>query len=161
MSSTIDLIKSYFLVTLIEGILRTILVYVVLILIPAIILMKPVIITRIFLELLIICIAASAFRMYIISPILITLAYAYSFFYTVSSLHEGLLFYNISAYTFQVSFSLDISPLLFAIFSFIVIPMSISAFYSYYMTQATGNIRRPPVPLTGATIRDIILEILR
>jgi hypothetical protein len=161
MNKTKDILKAYIIVTLIEGIIRSVLIYIILILIPAMILMRPIVITRTFLEILIICLLASAFRMYVISPILITLAYVYTFFITASNLNAGLLSYNWEVLTFQISFSLDVSPLLFALFATIVIPMSISAFYSYYITQATGNIRRPPMPLTGATIRDIILEILR
>ncbi|HLI46667.1 MAG TPA: hypothetical protein VKU94_05680 [Geobacterales bacterium] len=161
MKDSLKFIQSYLIITVIEGLLRTILIYLLLILIPAIVLMKPIVITRTFLDITIICIAASAFRMYIISPILITLAYIYSFFYTVITLNVGMLNYNLNVYTFEIFFSLDVSPLLFAIFAIIVVPMSLSAFYSYFMTQATGNIRRPPMPLTGTTIRDIILEILR
>jgi len=161
MSKTTELIKAYLFVTLIEGILRTIIIYLVLIILPAVILMRPIVITKTFLDILVICIAASALRIYVISPILITLAYFYSFLVSANTLNFGYLSYNWEVYTFQISFFLDMSPLVFVLFATIVIPMSISAFYSYYITQATGNIRRPPVPLTGATIRDIILEILR
>lgn len=155
-----DVIKAYLLVTLIEGIIRGILIYFIFIIIPAVILVRPIVITRTFLEILAICIAASALRMYVISPVLITLAYFYSFLVTATSLNLGLLQYSWEAYTFHISFSLDISPLLLALFATTLVPMSISAFYSYFITQASGNIRRPPMPLTGATIRNIISEIL-
>ncbi len=156
----IDVIKAYLMVTLLEGIIKGILAYVVLILIPAIILVKPPTIGPIFLHIILICIAASALRMYIISPLLITLAYVYAFLNTVNTLNAGILSYTWKVLDFTVSFTLDASVLIVALFAVVSVPMILSAFYSYFITEAQKRVRRPPMPLTGATLREIISEIL-
>lgn len=53
---------------------------------------KPIAITSTFIEILTICILTSTFRIYVIPPILITLAYFYSFIKTVSNINFGLIY---------------------------------------------------------------------
>ncbi len=160
MGKTINVIKAYLLVTLLEGIVKGILAYVVLILIPAMILVKPPVVSTVFIYITLICIAASALRMYIISPILIALAYIYAFLNTVIALNVGILSYAWEILGFTVSFTLDVSVLIVALFAGVTVPMILSAFYSYFITSAQKTVRRPPVPLTGTTMREIISEIL-
>jgi hypothetical protein len=157
---TSSIIKTYLIATLIEGILRTVLIYVIFIIIPAVVLSKPIIITNTFLYILAICIIAASLRMYVISPVLITLAYFLSFVITATNLNFGSVSDSWNVLSFNISLSLDVTLFLVAMFAAVVVPMSLSAFYSYFITQASGNVRRPPIPLTGATLRDILSEIL-
>lgn len=156
---TKELIIRFLVKITIEAFIRTVLMYLVLIIIPSIILLKPPVISPLFIYILIICIIASALYMYIISPILITLAYFLVFFNSVIRLGGGTLEYDFFIEVFKISFSLDLSLLIFVLFSVTVVPMSLSAFYSYYVTVTNTHVRKPPLPLTGATIRNILSEI--
>jgi hypothetical protein len=154
------LIKYYLIKITIEATIRTFLIYIIMILIPSIILNKPVYIDRLFFEILIICIAASALEKYIISPILISLAYIYSFLNTVIRFGGGILAYEYIFLNFKITFSLDATLLLVVLFGFSVVPMCIIAFYSFFVTIKETYTRRPPMPLVAPTVRQILEEIL-
>jgi len=155
----LQIIKVELIRILIEGIIRGFLVYFILIMLPSIILFKPLYIDRLFIEVLILSLAATAFDKYIISPIILSLTYVYTFINTVIRLNGGIVYYEFFILNFKVSFSLDVSLFLILQFGFSVVPLCLIAFHSYYVSIYKIYNRRPPTAMVVPTIREILQDI--